>query len=107
MRHSLKRFVGLIGLAGILSSCSYRVPDINGCIQLSSGGAFCQTLVSERETRVSRARWARERIGSVCYSPSDAERIIDFIETVCQREQSCVRDIDERIERGRASIGQD
>lgn len=79
-------------LAGILSSCGVQVPDSEACVQLKSGGAYCNRMVTDAPRRMPKHTWDRERVGTICFAPTEYQDILRFIEEVCSRNQQCVTD---------------
>ena len=91
------RFVICIGVIAILCSCGVKVPNPTGHLQLPSGAAVSRKLFTEDEKFIPKDVWDRQRIGTVCYTPTDVGKLINFIEEVCARGQTCVSDWQKKL----------
>lgn len=81
----------LIVLAVVLcSGCAMKVPNPEGCLELTRGNANCSYPFTEVVRRVPARDWALERIGRVSLSPKGYASFILFIEEACAKYQSCV-----------------
>lgn len=96
--------VCIVAVVGV-SSCGVTVPDLQGCLQLSRGDAYCRNLFTERPVSKPKSVWDTEKIGTICYKPDDVGRLITFIEEVCQRGQNCVGDWEQRLDKSLDNMG--
>jgi len=99
------RLIVCIVAIGVVSSCGVQTPNPLGCLQLSRGDAYCRRLFTDETVSKPKQVWDREKIGTICYSPSDVGKLITFIEEVCQRGQNCVGDWEQRLESSLDNMG--
>lgn len=92
------RLIACIVAVVTLCSCGIPVPNPEGCLQLTRGDASCRKLFTDDTREIPRHIWEKEKIGQICYKPSDVGEIIKFIETVCNRGQNCVSDWEARLD---------
>jgi hypothetical protein len=91
------RLMILTGLAVILCSCGYKVPNSEACIELPSGKARCSKPLTGEGREIPSRQWRSERVGRISLSPEGYGAILKFIEDVCNRSQQCVSDLEKRI----------
>lgn len=75
--------ITVVLFSSLLTGCKLTVPDIEGCVTLASGGAFCRKMVSHKERMVSKGTWDVHKIGTISLSPSDFGEVVKFIRKVC------------------------
>lgn len=90
------RLIGCIALVVVLCSCGVKVPDFTSCVQLASGGAYCNNFLTDQPRRVSKASWDNEKVGTVCLDPTNYGDVLEFIEQACNRNQNCIKEADKK-----------
>lgn len=78
-------------MVGVLcSGCATKLPNSEGCLELTRDRAVCSRPFSEDSRRVPADQWRLERIGRISLSPEGYGEIIKFIEEQCAKFQNCV-----------------
>lgn len=65
-------------------------------MQLAGGSVYWKYLNTDTEGRMSAEQWELERIGTLCFYPSDAAEIFSFIDKACAKLNDCVLSQEEK-----------
>lgn len=65
--------------------CSTQVPNVEVCIELPSGGAFCKYTLKDIERRIPVEEWDTLSTGRLSMTPEAFGEYQKFIEGACLR----------------------
>jgi hypothetical protein len=96
-------------MALLFASCaSVKVPNFEGCADLTEDGAYCVKFLTGEERDVTPEDWDAQRFGRISLSPQDFTEIKKTLEKLCSlpnrctyEEEQLVKNFHRRLSRAR------
>lgn len=99
------RCVILFVMAATLCSCTYKVPNVEVCKELTRGDAFCVRAIGNKERHISASDWVVERKTRLSVDVKGYAEMLKFVEIVCNETQRCVENLDQRVQSFHQKMG--